>query len=86
MTNYNNGDDDGNDEIYEDDNVASGSVSDGTIFDPITTPRNCRGSGDDRNSAVAAANYISTLLKMCHKLLYAKFGGFDWCHCHIKNP
>ena len=34
---------------------------------------------------VGAAHYISTLLKICHKPLYAKFCVLDWCRCHVKK-
>ena len=86
MTNYDGGYDDGNKDRNKDDNAASGSESDGLIFNLIMTPRSRGGgSGDDGNGAMAAAHYISTLLKMCHKLLYAKFGVFNCCHCHIEK-
>ena len=76
MTNYDDRDDDRND----DDNADSGSGSDGPIFDPITTPWYSGGGlGYSSNSAVVVAHYIFTPLKMCHKLLYAKFGILDWC-------
>ena len=48
MKNYDDGDDDGNEDRNDDDNAASGSGSDGLVFDPITTPQSHRGgSGDD---------------------------------------
>ena len=76
MTNYDDGDDDGNEDGNDDDNAASGSRSDSPIFDPITTPRS-RGT--------SVAHYISTILRMRHKLLYAKFGVLDQCHYHMKK-
>ena len=90
MTNYDGGDDDGDDDENEDandnDNAASGSGSGGPIFNPITTPLSLiGGSGNDGTGDAAGACYISTLLKMCHKLLYATFGFLDWCHCHMKK-
>ena len=65
MTNYDGGDDDGNDDGSDDgnddDNAASGSGSDGPIFDPITTSRyRGVGSGNDGNSTAAVVHYIST--------------------------
>ena len=67
-------------------NAASGSITNGTIFDLITTPWYHRGgSGKDGNGNVAAAQCISNLLKMYHKLLYAKIGFLDWCIYHMKN-
>ena len=89
-TNYNGGDDDGydnrNEDANENDNAASGSGSDGTIFNPITAPLSPRGgSGDDGGGDAAAAQYISTLLKVCNKLIYEIFGVLDWCHCPTKN-
>ena len=60
MTNYDDGDDNGNEDGNDDDNAASGSGSDGPIFDPITTPQSRgEGSGDDGDSAAAAAHYVS---------------------------
>ena len=41
MTNHNDGDNDGNEDKSDDGNAASGSGSDGWIFDPIATPRSC---------------------------------------------
>ena len=38
MTNHNDRDDDRNEDENYDDNAASGSGSDGLIFDPIATP------------------------------------------------
>ena len=90
MTNYYGGDDDGYDNRNEDandnDNAASGSGSDGSIFNPITTPLYLRGGFDDDGGGnAAAAHYIYTPLKMCYKLLYATFGFLDWCHFHMKK-
>ena len=72
MTNYDDGDDNRNKDGKNDD----------------TTPRSYGGGlGDDGDGATAAAHYISTILKMCNKLLYAKFGVFNWCRCYTeKNP
>ena len=70
------GEDEGNEDKNDDDNAASGSGSDGPIFDRITTPRS-RGT--------SAAHYIYTILKMRHKLMYAKFGVLDWCRYHMKK-
>ena len=48
ITNYNDGDDDKYDDGNDNENVTSLSVSDGLIFDLITTPRSRRGGmGDD---------------------------------------
>ena len=67
MTNYDNGDDDGDDDIYNngnedgngDDNSTSGSGSDGPIFYLIMITWSCGGFlGGDGNSAAAMANYI----------------------------
>ena len=44
-----------------------------------------RGLGEYVDVSVTAENYISTLLKMCHKLMYAKFGVLEWCRCHMKK-
>ena len=56
------------------------------IFDLITMPRSHGGgSGSDGDGAAAAVRYISNLLKMCHKLLYAKFGVWDSCRYHMKK-
>ena len=38
----------------------------------------------DGDVTTDVAHYISTLLKMCHKLLYMKFVIFDWFRCHTK--
>ena len=35
--------------------------------------------------AMSMTDYISTILKMYHKLLYEKFGVLDWCRCHMKK-
>ena len=90
ITNYDGGDDNrddsGNEDAKDNDNDASGSGYDGPIFSPITTNLSLRGgSGNDGGGDTAAVQYISTLLKMCHKLLYATFGVLDWCHCHTKK-
>ena len=76
MTNYDDGDDDRNEDRNDDNNAASGSRSDSLIFDPITTTR---------SSGTSVAHYISTILRMRHKLLYAKFGVLDWSRCHMKK-
>ena len=48
ITNYDDGDDNGSEDGNDDDNAASGSGSDGPIFDPIATPRSRGGGlGDD---------------------------------------
>ena len=59
-------DNDGNEDGNDDDNTASGSGSDGQIFDPVMTPQS-RGGGsgndgnvDDDEGATAAAHYVST--------------------------
>ena len=61
MTNYDHKDDDGNEDVSDDDNAASGSGSNGSIFDLITTPwSRGGGSGDDgdgRYSRGALYNY-----------------------------
>ena len=98
MTNYedggDNGDDNGNEEGNnygkDDNNASSGSGSDGPIFEPIITPRSCGGgsgnNGGRRYGCGALYIYpIKTLLKMCHKLLYVKFGVLDWCRCYMKK-
>ena len=86
ITNYNGGDDNRNEDANDNDNAASGSGSDSPIFNPITAPLSLRGgSGDDGGGDTAAAHYISTLLNMCNKLLYATFGVLDWCRCHTKK-
>ena len=65
MTKYDNGgddgkDNDGNEDGNDDNNAAARSGSDGSIFDPITTPRSCGGGlGDDGDGAAAAAHYVS---------------------------
>ena len=47
MTKYDSGDDcgdnEGNEHGNDDDSAVAGSLSNGTIFDPITTPRSCLG-------------------------------------------
>ena len=69
MTNYDgrydNGVDDGNKDVYDDENEDSRSGSDCPIFDPIRTPQSCSGeSVNDGNSTAYVAHYIFTLLKM----------------------
>ena len=86
MMNYDRGDDDGDDNQNNNDNAASGSGFNSPIFNPITTPMSISGGlGDDGGGNTAAVRYISTLLKMCYKLMYATFGVLDWCHCHTKK-
>ena len=34
--------------------------------------------------ATDRSHYISTILNMVHKLMYAKFRVLDWCQCHKK--
>ena len=41
VANYNNGNNNGNEDVNYDDNEDYVSIFDGTIFDPITTPRYC---------------------------------------------
>ena len=92
MTNYNDGDGNGNEDRNVDDNAASGSNG------PILS--RCLGFAEEDRATTATALRrrctiylrvalyiypIKTLLKMCHKLLYAEFGGLDWCRCHIKK-
>ena len=91
MTNYDNGyyyrNEDGNEYINDDNNSASVSGSGGLIFDTIIISLSCGGrSGNDGEVIATMDDYISTLLKMCHKLLYAGFGVLDWCLCCIKIP
>ena len=83
--------DDGNKYRNQDNDATSGLESDGWIFDTITTPRSFRGglvyNGDGEILGDASAvQYISTILKFCHKLLYTKFGVLDWCRCHMNPP
>ena len=47
MTNHNDRDDDRNEDENYDDNAASGSGSDGLIFDPIATPWSCLGLAEE---------------------------------------
>ena len=80
------GDDDRKKDRNDEDNDAFGSDLDVPIFDLITTNRSYGGgSGNDVDVAAAVEQYICTILKMCHKLLYAKFGILDWCRCHMKT-
>ena len=65
MMNYNNRyydvDNGKNKDGKYDKNAASGSGSDGMIFDPTMTPwYRGGGSGDNSDNALAAANYVST--------------------------
>ena len=60
--------DNGKEDRNYNNNADYGSVSNGLIFDPITTPWYCRGQSVYKGIG-AAAHYISTLLKMYHKLL-----------------
>ena len=56
---YEDGDNDGNEDGTNNDNAASGSGSDGLIFDPITTPWSCGGGlGDDGDGAAAVVYYV----------------------------
>ena len=58
--NQNAGYDDGNKDRNNDENAASGSGSDGPIFDPIMMPRSCgRSLVDNGNGNEDAVNYIS---------------------------
>ena len=60
ITNYDNGDEDGNKNGNYDDNAASISGSNGLIFNLITMPQSrIRVSGDNRNSAAAVAHNLS---------------------------
>ena len=53
-------DNDRNKDGNYDKNAATGSGSDGPIFDPITTPCSHRGGSDDYgNGDAATANYVS---------------------------
>ena len=47
MTNHDGGDDDGNGDGNDNYNTASGLVSDGLIFDQITTPKSCLGLAEE---------------------------------------
>ena len=60
MANYDNGDNDINEDGNDNNNAASVSGSNGSIFGPITTPRSHEeGSGNDGNGTAAAAHYMS---------------------------
>ena len=64
MMDYDDGDDNRNNDGDKDGNnygnAASGSGSDGPIFDWITTPRSSGGvSGDNGNGPAATAHYVS---------------------------
>ena len=62
---YDDEDHDGNEDGNNNDNAASVSVSDGPIFDPITTPHYCvRGVFNNGDSYVAVVHYVST----CHNI------------------
>ena len=73
-TNFNDGDDDGdddgNEDVNDDDNADSRSVSDGPIFNLITTPWSHVGGlgNDDGDGAAAVAHYIST-----HWIIYLPY-------------
>ena len=56
---YDDGDNDGNKDRNDDDNSAAGSVSDGTIFNQITTPRSC-GGGSGKYCTMYMTHYAST--------------------------
>ena len=86
------GDNYGNEDRNDDDNAAAGSGSDGMIFDPKTTPwSRLVLTEEDWATAVMALQPrstmyirvrlyiypIKTMVKMCHKLLYAKIGIMD---------
>ena len=87
-TNYDAGYDGGNEYVNDEKNAASRSGSDGMI-------QSCHLGimEEDQTTAAMALQTrhtiyirvvlyiypIKTLLKMCHKLLYAKFGVLDWC-------
>ena len=78
MTDYyyddDDGDDDGNKDGNDKENDASGSESDDPIFDLITATWYHVGvSGNGGNGAAAMEHLICIVLKMFHKLLYAKF-------------
>ena len=73
MTNCDGGDsieDNDGDKVRNNNNKSSSrSVSDGPIYDPITTPRSRGGvSVDDGNIAAAAAHYVST-----HWIIYISY-------------
>ena len=88
MANYDNGYNDMNEDGNDNDNAASVSGYDDTIFDTITIPWYPGGVRATIGTVlrprltmylrVGLYIYpIKTLLKMCHKLLYAKFGVFE---------
>ena len=92
MTNYDDrdieSDDDGNEDGNDNNNAASGSGYYGTIFDTITINLYRGGGRSTMGTALRPRRTmyprvglyiypIKTLLKMCHKLLYAKFGVFE---------
>ena len=71
---YNEKDDDGDDNRNkgrsDDGNAASGSGSDGLIFDLTTTPLSCGGvSGNEGDVTMSVVHHISTLLKMRHSIM-----------------
>ena len=81
-------DEDGNEDGNDNDNAASGSGYYGTIFNTITIIWYGGGVGATMGTALRPRRTmylrvglyiysIKTLLKMCHKLLYAKFGVFE---------
>ena len=75
MTNYNDGNEDGKDNG----NDASGSGSDGPIFDTKLRRLSLVEEDlvTDDGGATDAAHYVYKLSKMCHRLMYEKFGVFD---------
>ena len=96
MTNYDDEDEDGDADGNENENATSGSESDGTIFGLTTTPRYRRVIWVTTATALwpqctiylCTTLYICTInniLKMCHKLMYVKFGVLDWCLCYMEN-
>ena len=72
-------------------NDTSGSGLNGHILDPITTTRSRGvvlvnyGNGRYGRGTLYIYIYLFIFFKMCHKLLYAKFGVLDWCYCHMKK-
>ena len=96
MKNYDNidenGDNDGNEDKNDNGNAASGSGSNGPIFDLVTMPW-CRGEGmgNEGNGTAAVAHYISTRMiihlpyKYHIKYTYAKVGVLDLCYQNMKK-
>ena len=96
MTNHNDGDNNRNEDKKYDGNAASGSGSDGPIFDPITTLRSGLGLAENDRSTMTTDLWsrchvylrvgiylphkypINSIVNMCHKLLYAKIGVWDY--------